>query len=78
MLRIEMKNITNVSEHNFATPWEEGEKPNPNGPTPFWDMDTGNTAEVEDGMGVEVVWEILCGIIISSSIHYSRAHLGMI
>lgn len=58
MLRVDMKNITNVSGHDFATPWEGDEKPDPNGPTPFWGMDTSNIAEVEDGVGVGFVWEI--------------------
>lgn len=58
MLRVDMKNITLISGVDFAKPYSGDPAPDPNGPTPFWGMDTSNVAEVEPGVGVGFIWEI--------------------
>ena len=58
MLRVDMKNITNVYGKDFAQPYAGDPAPDPKGPTPFWGMDTSNVAEVTPGVGIGFVWEI--------------------
>jgi hypothetical protein len=58
ILRVDMKNTTNVGGKEFAKPWPGDPAPDPNGATPSWGMGTSNIVEVEKGVGVGFVWEI--------------------
>jgi hypothetical protein len=57
ILRVDMKNITNVLNHQFGKPWPGDEAPDPKSATPDWGIGTSNVVEVEDGIGIAWVWE---------------------
>ncbi len=55
ILGVDMKNITNVNDWDFAK--ADPSDPVPNGNTPFWGQATSNIAEVTPGVGIGFVWE---------------------
>jgi len=58
MLRVDMKDIKNVYQQDFAKPFPGDEKPVPKGPTPFWGIGTSNIEEVSPGIGVGYIWQV--------------------
>ncbi|KAF8852570.1 hypothetical protein BDZ45DRAFT_749457 [Acephala macrosclerotiorum] len=77
MLRVDMKNITNVLDLIFAEPAPSD--PVPQQPTPFWGLSTSNVAEISPGVGIGFVWEVwrdTTGTRVDRGLGIFRATLG--
>ncbi|KUJ16117.1 uncharacterized protein LY89DRAFT_75184 [Mollisia scopiformis] len=77
ILRVDMKNVTNVLDLLFCPP--AASDPTPESPTPFWGLSTSNVAEVSPGLGIGFVWEIwrdTTGLTQDRGLGMYRATLG--
>ncbi|TVY92810.1 hypothetical protein LAWI1_G003509 [Lachnellula willkommii] len=77
ILRVDMGNITNVTDILLAPPAPSD--PVPEEPFPFWGLSTGNVAEISPGIGIGFVWEIwrnTSGVGPDRGLGIYRARLG--